>query len=354
MSDLPAPFVMSAYASHDYSTKIKLKMPTAHHVPAVGSTSQSTVPTSAQSPQMHGPAVLSTNTASIPPVGIQGHASSAVPYVAGKPGPSALNAAPATQGSSSTQVAVYNQSTYNGTYSQHYPNALYQSSSNNASAGTSYPTQYGGTGQRAPAQPALGQSQASGVAVIAKSPTPPDMQNRRQLRYVSIITKPLGRRLRMDFRDGVKTWAIRLGKGEISVRVADVKLASPGGDGDDSDDEDAKGREKEQEQDVHEDGEDEDEDEVPQEKPVKRGRGRPRKKVRVKTTESPKGKGKAFANAPEGPEKVQVHLNGALMDPAEVEKPIWDVDLQLGSNILEVGEAGGPNWRFYLERLAYS
>lgn len=177
------------------------------------------------------------------------------------------------------------------------------------------------------------------------------MQHRHLLRYASITTKPLGRSLHLDYRDGVRTWAVRLGKGELSVRIADVKLAKPGGDGEDSDDDAERGNQKGHER--HEEEDDEEDEEVPQEKP-RRGRGRPRKKVRAKTTESPKGKGKAAVYSSQPPEETQVRLNGVLLDPAETERPAWDVDLLLGSNVLEIGEAGGPAWRLYLERLAYS
>lgn len=167
------------------------------------------------------------------------------------------------------------------------------------------------------------------------------------------MTKPLGRMLSLDYGAGVKTWAVRLGKDEIGIRVSDVRFSGAEGDGEDSDDEN-KGKEKETETERPEDGdEEEEEEESPQEKP-KRGRGRPRKKLRTKATESPKGKEKAVIGSPLPSDGVlQLRLNGAVLKSAEVEKSAWDVDLQVGSNVLEIGETGGQSWRLYLERLAY-
>lgn len=190
--------------------------------------------------------------------------------------------------------------------------------------------------------------------MAAKSPTPVTMQNRRQLRHVSVITKPFGRRLDLDYRDGVRTWSARLGPGETSIYVGDVKFLSAhhGEDDDSSDEEEHRDKEKAEvpapETERHEE---EEEAEEVQEPPPKRGRGRPRKRPRGgKPVEaSPKSKGKAKAAPTE--DEVQMKLNGTLVGPLEEEKEAWEVTLAPGLNVIEVGEMGGIVWRMYLDRI---
>ena len=95
-----------------------------------------------------------------------------------------------------------------------------------------------------------------------------------------------------------------------------------------------------------------------QEKP-KRGRGRPRKhpvplaKTALVTSPKP-NKGKEVVRKPStllGDPEVIVKLNGVAKIRKDG-KEEWDVDLHVGSNVLEVGEKGGCIWRVYLERLA--
>ncbi len=160
----------------------------------------------------------------------------------------------------------------------------------------------------------------------------------------------------------MKTWAVRLGREETSVRIEDVRLMVPGDDDDEDSDDEGKshrgggGKDNNISTERHEEEEEEEEEPKPQQK---RGRGRPRKK-RTKATDSPnsspKGKGKGVAVLP--PEDVQVKLNGLFLPPGDegVEggARVWDVQVPLGSSVLEIGEPEGAKWRVYLERLVYS
>ena len=163
----------------------------------------------------------------------------------------------------------------------------------------------------------------------------------------------------------MKTWSVRLGREEASVRVEDVRFMGVGEEGEESDYEgkenqaaNTSGKGKDSVVEKHEEEEEEVEEEEEEPKPQqKRGRGRPRKK-RSKVVDSPnaKGKGKDVAVLP--PEDAQVKLNGMLIpsssDEKESDSRVWDVQVPIGNSILEVGELEGMRWRVYLERLVRS
>ena len=200
------------------------------------------------------------------------------------------------------------------------------------------------------------------------------MQNRRQLRFVTVLTKPFGRALDLDHKDGVKTWSVRLGPGETNIWVGNVRFSSSnhGEGGESSDEEDNKDKEKEKEKEKDkrkekdsekvpgtESAQQREEEEEPEEaqaqlqtKP-KRPRGRPRKRTR-KPVPEPNSKDKGKDKAPNGPleDEVQLKCNGTVVQPLEDEKETWEVNLVVGMNVIEVGEAGGVVWRMYLERTA--
>lgn len=133
---------------------------------------------------------------------------------------------------------------------------------------------------------------------------------------------------------------MKLGQGEISLSIAEVKFL---GDEDrDSSDEDA---------DAH-DPEEEEEEPLPK----KRGRGRPPKnsKVKAKVVTGKKSDvaGKKAAKASTPPrESIQIVLNGKPVGEKAEQEGVWDVDLQSGTNVLEVGEKGGHVWKVYLDRV---
>lgn len=135
---------------------------------------------------------------------------------------------------------------------------------------------------------------------------------------------------------------MKLGHGEISLTVSEIRFF---GDEDrDSSDEDAEA------QDV-----DEEEEEEPA--PKKRGRGRPPKnsKVKAKAVAVKKsdvaGKKAPKATTPSR-ENIHIVLNGKGVGEKPEQEGVWDMELQTGSNILEVGEKGGHIWKVYLERVA--
>ena len=47
---------------------------------------------------------------------------------------------------------------------------------------------------------------------------------------------------------------------------------------------------------------------------------------------------------------AKVKLNGVLVSPAE--DGVWDIELPVGLNVIEIGAKGGMTWRAYLDRIA--
>ena len=71
---------------------------------------------------------------------------------------------------------------------------------------------------------------------VSRSPAP-SLSGHRPLKEVFVTVKPQGRSFWLDHRDGVRSWAMKLGRGEISVSISEIKFL---GDEDrDSSDEDA-------------------------------------------------------------------------------------------------------------------
>ncbi|KAF7796572.1 hypothetical protein EIP86_007753 [Pleurotus ostreatoroseus] len=423
MSDLPAPYSIPAYASPDHSTKIKLKMPTATHPASVvtagasGAAGPSQV-TPTASPKLRLPATATAAAAAAQGSGAMASTSTAVsiPSAAAASTPKITSAVPTpviqtmqystptvTKPVISVQAATYGQQSYYSEQNQQAARASYRAlatpslpNTNNIHVNPGRVNTRAHHVSHSPVVPAaVPQSsrqpppvkipnQIPPSLLAAKSPTPVTMQNRRQLRSVSVTTKPFGRRIDMDHKDGVRIWSARLGPGETGIRISDVKFLSLKGDEDESSDEEdhkdkdkARDDDKDKDQDKtqpeaeaeptsgaaerHEEEEEEPEDahEQPQEKPQKRGRGRPRKRpkaaVKPAADESPKGKGKAkVAEAPQEEEEVQVRWNSTVVAPLQAEsekgREAWEVALILGMNTVEVGEKGGVVWRMYLDR----
>ena len=358
MSDLPPPFTIPAYASSDHSTRVKLKIPVAAQTAIANQASTSALtlqppPTSAPRPRLAIPASVHPTA---PPAAASSsaslHPSPSVP----KSLPSIANGTstvplvppavghPLTPAGASVQAGTLSlpQSTYSTGYTQQYTSSTYRPPAPATSLPNSNsvnPTRPYTQPAAAPVPPpALATQRSQSHVSVAKSPTPPETG--RPLRYVSVVTKPTGRRLDLDYREGVKVWAVRLSPNETGVRLSGVKFL-------DDVDEHSDGEERENpEVERHEEEEEEEEDE--QDKPVvKRGRGRPKKKP---SQESPKGKGKARAKSQVSEDEVQVRLNNVVAVPAE--DGVWDIELSGGMNIVEVGVKGGMIWRAYLDRIA--
>ncbi|EKM61618.1 uncharacterized protein PHACADRAFT_84173 [Phanerochaete carnosa HHB-10118-sp] len=372
MADLPPPFTIPAYASSDHSTKVKLKIPQPTNAqppaPQAGNSSLPVAPVGIAT--VASPRPIARAPPPVPAVSspVTQHAASPTTFtgVMSPPAPpkatplvvnGAVVASPAPPVGSpyatvptptpATQVAPTantSQPTYGGVYSQHYPAAAYRApvaSTSLPNSNSINPTarQYA----QPPVQPqahAPPQQRSQSQVPVAKSPTP--AETGRPLRHVSMLTKPAGRKLVMDYRNGVKIWAARLGSTETSLRISNVKYV----DDDDSDAEDGAHGDIER----HEEEEDDEEEEEPQPQiPQKRGRGRPRKK-RSKPTESPKGKGKAPAKPQHSEGELQVRLNGIAV--SSTEGGVWEFELPVGSSVVEVGAKGGMTWRAYLDRIA--
>lgn len=175
---------------------------------------------------------------------------------------------------------------------------------------------------------------------VSRSPAP-SLSGHKPLKEVVVTVKPHGRSFWLDYRDGVRSWAMKLGRGEISLSISEIKFL---GDEDrDSSDEDADAQDLEEE-----------EEEEPM--PKKRGRGRPPKnsKAKAKAVTAKKsdlaGK-KALKAVTPSRESIQIVLNGKPVGEKPEQEGVWDVDLQIGSNVLEVGEKDGHVWKVYLERV---
>ncbi|KAG1757209.1 Bromodomain-containing protein [Suillus lakei] len=338
MSDMPEPHALSQYAKPP--AKIKLKKEGASggsltlRLPASGGNAKSPAQSSInQLPPGAGVPIPTTT-----PVQSSKPIAAPVPKPAPTPQPFAAAASPAqvatpiptpvlqvaqTKAAPSPQVSTQPlQYQPTATKPQYYPNATYHQYTHPAPA----PPTPAVPSSAVRTQPA---PQARTSQSVSRSPAP-ILAGHRPLKGVFLITKPL------------KSWAIRLGQGEKSISVAEIRFF---GDDDETGDEEGDGN------DEHPDEEEEEEEPSPR----KRGRGRPPK--------NPKAKAKAAALAKKAEQKkaqnaltpqqesILINLNGAAMNE-KLEEGVWNMDLQVGSNVLEVGEKSGYVWKVYLERVS--
>ncbi|TFY71043.1 hypothetical protein EVG20_g1963 [Dentipellis fragilis] len=131
------------------------------------------------------------------------------------------------------------------------------------------------------------------------------------------------------------TWALRLGPGEQGLRIANVLYLGVEEEESSSDEEQV-------------DEEEEEEDEAP-----RKGKG--------------KGKGKAASGKRKNggvrikdgvklppkhlPPQLQVKLDASALTPVNEDEEEWDVELPVGSHVLELGEKGGLAWKVYVDRI---
>ncbi|KAJ7786649.1 RSC complex protein [Mycena metata] len=178
---------------------------------------------------------------------------------------------------------------------------------------------------------------------VSNSPAPPPLHPSHMLKGVSLKTEPRKRPFLLDHRDGVKTWAMRLGAGERALSVADVTYM-----GDDEED-----SSEESESDSEGSGEEEESD---PDGAAKNGKKKVKGKGRSRKVRAPTAAMRALQAARAAKREarkigeVQVKLNGFLVTPQDPGQ--WMVDLQIGANLLEVGEKGGLIWKVYAERVA--
>lgn len=379
MSDLPPPFAIPAYSSPNEPTKLKLKVPApapaSHQANAQTShpSTSSAIPANNQPSGgkllLHVPAPQQATKAQTP-VKSPGPKSTTLPTNADVP--ATLSPAPIPTSSSfaplpgstppiqagSLQPATFTPSTgHTSNLSQQFSASPYQAQSTTSvtpsTTASSLPAS-------APAPVHVTRAARLEQASSA-SPSPSISQTGRQLKRVCLDIKPLGRRLELDYRDGVKTWAVQLSSKESVVQVMRMVFRGGGGEDEESTEEedDADGSQNTSGQQLME--VEEEEEEEPEEPKIKRrGRGRPSKKDKErearlaeaaeleKENAVMKAKGKARAREFTSSD-VQVKLNGNSMNKAEGSE-VWECQIPAGMSVLEVGEKGGQTWRVYLTR----
>ncbi|KAK2461446.1 hypothetical protein APHAL10511_005909 [Amanita phalloides] len=322
MTDLPAPFSLPEY-SKPAPTKIKIK-PQAAQGSSTATTSESH--TSAPNLTLRVPA-LGASATKAPAHSTAASASLSVSSLPSTAAPAPQPAATTQKQvklpqivtqpvTTSTQTSAQTTSTYG-----HYPNALYHNAA--AAASTS-------TVQKVP------------NVTGSQSPTPSPMSS-YQLKFVSLHIQPYNRKLCLDCRDGVKSWAMRLTPAETGVLVGDITFFR--------DEEEESSGEEEVEQEPKQEEEDQEMDEVP----VKNGRKKGKSKGKARSQKTP-AKSPAKSKTPVAKKKaakvgeVQVKLNGSVVKDEEKDGQ-WTVNLPAGNHVLEIGEVGGILWKVYAERL---
>ncbi|KAJ7070729.1 RSC complex protein [Mycena amicta] len=349
LSDLPPPFVMERYQKPSTS-KIKIKMPAA--APANEAATTSTVklrlPTTKVVTPVVAPAPLPSPTPPPPPLPVAKPSSPTLP----------LNTLPSTNmilPTSSIQQAQPPpipkpipqppQLPYNPAFSQHYPNAGYTSYLPAPAPVIPLPPPVP-VSAPPPPPPVVNPAPSKSLS-LSSSPAPPPIHPSHMLKGVSVVTEPCKRPFMLDYRDGVKTWVMRLGAGETALSVADVTYM---GDDEESSDDDMELEQEEEEEEM-------DDGEVTtngKKKPKTRGQyGKSRAAV-AQAVAAAKARQEARAARKAAKEigEIQVKLNGMLVDQTVGDSGRWLVSIPKGSNIVEVGEKDGHIWRVYAERVA--
>ncbi|KAF9486466.1 Bromodomain-containing protein [Pholiota conissans] len=182
---------------------------------------------------------------------------------------------------------------------------------------------------------------------VSQSPAPMVLPLNRQLKSVNLRIQPTGRTLSLDHRDGVKSWAARLGPGESSIIISHLVYLK------DEDEEESSADENDAEDDMDVDVEaGAASPKNGRRKGKGRGRGRPPKAVAHAA--KPAASNKAAKTAKKKTTKVgqiQLKLNNFAVKE-QVDTPgEWNIQLPVGSSTIEVGEVGGMIWKLYAERL---
>ncbi|KAJ3916976.1 RSC complex protein [Lentinula edodes] len=176
--------------------------------------------------------------------------------------------------------------------------------------------------------------------VLATPPPPsPVIPSSHQIRHIMIRTKPRGRLLKLDHRDGVTSWAMPLERDEKSLSVGEIVFMAELGDSSGEEDE---GDDDAAEMDV---------DSAPE--PLKKRRGRPPKVVKTAAVISkPKVPVSPKKKKPKKRGEMLIKINGTIVKEDEERSGNWDVELSVGSNVVEVGEQGGLIWKVYAQRIS--
>ncbi|KAF8514758.1 Bromodomain-containing protein [Gautieria morchelliformis] len=286
MSDLPLPYALPEYSpstSHSpaQNGKLKLRVP----APSQPSANATTPPNGTTSLKVKLPpsAAATTSQQQVNQPSRQSQQASKQvsrsPKIAGRPPPQGQPSH--AQNSPQASTSYLHPSTF-AHVNPHQPQPQYQHHSQPASQT---------------------QSAAHSISPSPLPPTPTPITFDHPLRSVTLKTLPLGRMLRLDSSEGVRTWVLRLGNGETAIDVRDVRFLDV------------------------EETEDEEEDD---------GEG-------DRTNGQDKG-------------EVIVKANGSLVSAKIPNKKegegVWEVtELKAGTNILEVGERAGDIWKIVLQRI---
>ncbi|KAF7347563.1 Stearoyl-CoA desaturase [Mycena venus] len=217
----------------------------------------------------------------------------------------------------------------------HYPHAAYPARTTTPLAPVATPAP-----APPPPPPVVNPTPAKNLSV-SNSPAPPPIHPSHMLKGVSLMTEPCKRPFMLDHRDGVKTWAMRLGPGERALSVSDVTYMG---------DEEEDSSESSEEEDSEDSEEEESDDAIAKNGKKKgkgRGRGRPKGKAATAAAKALQAARAAKKEARKIGE-VQVKLNGNVVAHQADHPGQWMVDLQAGLNLLEVGEKGGLIWKSLL------
>lgn len=149
---------------------------------------------------------------------------------------------------------------------------------------------------------------------------------------------------------------MRLAPGETGLHVDDLVFAGDE-DGEESTDEEEEEELKQEEED--DDMEVDGSTSSPKNGKTRKGKPAVRRSQRAaavttRTTRSTVAKNKVQEKQKEAEkvEEVLLKLNGVAVKEKEDTMRQWNVNLPIGSNILEVGEKGGLMWKVYVERIA--
>ncbi|TFY83345.1 hypothetical protein EWM64_g664 [Hericium alpestre] len=330
MSDLPEPYAIPQYSSvKDTSApsngkiRIKVTMPGQNHTPAP--TAKSGKGTGSATPLML--KVPAGNAA-------HGHLPGKAIATSTKPTPSATPASfPASSPLATAPpiTAPTPQHAQSAAQSFSYPNPSYTPGYAHAGYQQGTPAQNG--------TPAAGTSAAAVAppppvtpSSMSYSPAPLPARAQHPLKSVSLTIMPGGRRLLLDHRDAVKSWALRLGPGENGVRITDVNYLG--------------GSEEEESSDSDEE---EEEEEAEEEGSQKKGKGKQMRSTSRRKAGAVRIKDGVKLPPKHAPPEIQVKLDASVLKQNSEDEDEWDVDLAPGMHVFELGEKGGPVWKVYVD-----
>jgi hypothetical protein len=243
-------------------------------------------------------------------------------------------------------------------------------------------------------------SNAVNAPAVTKTPVPVPL---RTFRTVLLTTRPCERRLELDVREGVKVWSVRLLNKEKGFRISGVRFDIPsrsaansisktetGGGGQEEEDEgDVKMNEDKDVEEEHEDDGDYEIEPSPSKRGAKgkrkgKGKGKVGRPKKIKVAPPPPVPAAPpttvvhSVNTVLGEEDVTVKINNAVVplrsptststeavdesdEEDDADSPAangkenkkiweWDVDVPLGSSVLEIGEKAGAVWKVYVDR----